>query len=153
MPSVLLPAASVSAGGEVVVTITCCRLRRLWGCRGDAACRVHLCVQQLCLRTKFDANRPDRQEFALIGGTPPTSFYLHRYPPPTFSGDHDFSGSFSGVFQQDFEYIQRRVQVAGRFERNRQRTQPPPGPCLHESVGRGARVVVTITRRRVRRFW
>ena len=98
----------MDAGGEVTVTITADG----YGAFGDVAETLPAGF------TYSSSSLPDDQvmsvgqtvKFALIGGTPPTTF-IYTATASSMEGDHSFTGVFSGV-DADFDAFSG-VQVGG----------------------------------------
>ncbi len=137
-----LSAASVDAGGQVVVTITADG----YGSFGDVAETLPAGFTYVTSDLPADQVRSVGQtvKFALIGGTPPTTF-TYTVTASSVGGDYSFMGVFSGV-DADFDTFDN-VEVGGASDIT---VGAPAGPNASRSfspasVAPGGRVVVTIT--------
>ncbi len=141
-----LSAASVDAGGQVVVTITADG----YGSFGDVAETLPAGFTYVTSDLPADQVRSVGQtvKFALIGGTPPTTF-TYTVTASSVGGDYSFMGVFSGA-AADFEAFDG-IQVGGDSDITVAATTPSPsGPNASRSlsagsVAAGGEVTVTIT--------
>ena len=132
----------VDAGGEVTVTITADG----YGSFGDVAETLPAGFTYSSSDLPDDQVTRDGQtvKFALIGGTPPTTF-TYTVTASSVAGDHSFTGDFSGV-DADVDPFSG-VQVGGDSSIA---VGPAAGPSASRSfspdpVDAGGEVTVTIT--------
>ena len=141
-----LSADSVAAGGQVTVTITADG----YGSFGDVAETLPAGF------TYVSSDLPDDQvtdegqtvKFALLGGTPPTTF-TYTVTASSVRGDYSFMGVFSGVDANTDPFV--GVQVVGDSNIMVAATTPLPGgpnasrSLSADSVAAGGQVTVMIT--------
>ena len=111
----------VDAGGEVTVTITAGG----YGAFGDVAETLPAGFTYSSSSLPDDQVTSDGQtvKFALIGGTPPTTF-IYTVTASSMEGDHSFTGVFSGV-DADFDAFSGE-QVGGASSLTVAATTTPP---------------------------
>ena len=140
----LFSADPVDAGGEVTVTITADG----YGSFGDVAETLPAGFTYSSSSLPDDQVTRDGQtvKFALIGGTPPTTF-TYTVTVSSVEGDHSFTGVFSGVVAGFIAFS--GVQVGGASSITVEATTPS-GPSASrlfsaDPVDAGSEVTVTIT--------